>query len=656
MSELGYAYPEARKKGLRAVRKAQAEGRYPYLPALNDMLGPEADRLSTRQLGIKEIPLEMVVGTKTSGRQKSFAENFMPILEFGTEFGSKWEAVYNYQMQEGINDPIRCYEYMKRFYVQEGNKRVSVLKYLEMPSVDAEVIRILPEKTDDKDVRMYYEFLDFYRVCPVYMIDFSHSGGYREFVDLLGLSMDEPWPQDTVRMVEALYYRFKRVFEAKYPNGIEGLTMADALLVYLTIYSGQSLFDQPRNVIEQRIRRLAAEFYSHANEEQISLQKAPEEARETNRGFFASFFTAPVAYSERHPLKIAFLYDDDLMESPLVSDKEIARIYLNHRFEGLISTEAYFNCRSDRSIRDAIKSAAEGGAELIVTTSSAMMPRTVRASVHYDRIRFLNKSLNLSHSKVRTYYARMYEAKFLMGALAASYSPDHRIGYLADNPVYGDIANINAFASGAAIVDPFSKIYLEWSTVKNNDWRKKFRDLGIRVISGPEYASFKDHYTEQGVFIWDDNGDATNLATPLFHWGRYYELIVRSILNGTYDDDPTAKENKAINYWYGFSAGVIDISVDERVSYYSRKLLAILKHGLSSGTIEPFAGEMHSQNRVIQHQHELTLSDDAIIRMDWLNDNVIGEIPEREALNDAAKDIVSVVGVRDTMKKAAKVD
>ena len=649
-------YQECRKEGLRAVRQAQAEGAYPYLPALDEILGPQVNALAQRSLGIREIPLDMVVGTRTKGRQYSFACNYMPILEYGTEFASKWTAVYGYQMDVGISDPIKCYEYMKKFYVQEGNKRVSVLKALKMPSVDAEVIRIMPEKTDDRDVQLYYEFLDFYKVCPVYVVDFSRPGGYRKFINLLGLSETEPWPEETVRMAEAGYYRFKRVFDAKFPKGIDGLTMGDALLVYLSVYSMQSLFDQTRPVIESRIVRLTEEFYSQANEDNIAFEKTPDERAESNRGFFANFFNAPVTYSERNPLKIAFLYNGAQETSSWVGDQEVGRIYLNHRFEGVVNTEAYFNCVDDTSIKDAITSAAENGAHVIFTTSPEMMPRTLRAAIHYDKIRFLNMSLNLSHKAVRTYYTRMYEAKFLMGALAAAQTHDHKIGYLADNPIYGDIANINAFACGAAIIDPDVKIYLEWSTVKDNDWRAKFREQGIRVVSGPDYASFEDNFTEQGVFVWDDTEEVVNLASPLFHWGKYFELLIDSIMKGTYDDDPSARANQAINYWYGISAGVIDISVSDRVSYYSRKLLGILKKGLKNGTIEPFAGEIRSQDGLIQDKDAKVLSDDEIIRMDWLNDNVIGSLPGKESLTGLAQNIVEVSGVTDDMKKAAKVE
>ena len=65
-------------------------------------------------------------------------------------------------MEEGIRDPILVYEFMHQFYVQEGNKRVSVMKYLDASRILAKVIRVIPEKTDDPSVKLYYEFIEFY--------------------------------------------------------------------------------------------------------------------------------------------------------------------------------------------------------------------------------------------------------------------------------------------------------------------------------------------------------------------------------------------------------------------------------------------------------------------------------------------------------------
>ena len=649
-------YLNARKSGMRAVRKAQASGSYPFLPALDELLGKEGESLSQKNLGIREIPLNLIVGTKTRGRQNSFARNWMPVLELNTEFSRKWDKVLGYQLDSGISDPIKCYEYMKRFYVQEGNKRVSVLNYLNVPSIEAEVIRIMPEVSDEPAVKTYYEFVQFYKLCPAYEIDFTKPGEYKEFVELLGFSDHEPWSQEAVHLTEAAYYRFLKAYHAVYAEGVKGMTPSDGLLVYLSFYTLQSLIDQPMSVLESRVKRLNEEFKSEVNEDNIALEKAPrKENTEKSRGLFSSLFSAPPVYTEAHPLKAAFLYSGNPEESAWINDEEIGRITLNHRLEGRIETVTYNDCSDDESITAAITNAAEHGADVIVTTSPAMMPRTVRASLHYDRIRFLNMSLNLSHRSVRTYYSRMYEVKFLMGIIAASVAENHKVGYLADNPIYGDIANINAFAIGAALIDPNCKVILEWSTIEGTDWHETFRREEVSVISGPDYATFAEDTLEQGLYRLGEDGQVITLANSVFNWGAYYELIFRSILNGTYDDDPSVKKDQATNYWYGLSAGVIDLVLSESVSYYTRKLTELLKAGIIHGEVQPFAGEINTQDGPLQGKGASVLDDVSIIRMNWLNDNVIGNIPKKESLKHETRTVVEVSGVTSEMKKAAKV-
>ena len=138
-------YLKARRAGEKEYKARVAEGEYPFLPALDDIL-PDNNTMTHRTLGIMEIPVELIAGTKTCARQNSFAPNFMPLMEAKSEFGTKWDSLYKAQLQEGFNDPIKVFEYLHRFYVQEGNKRVSVSRYLDMPTISAIVTRIMPKK------------------------------------------------------------------------------------------------------------------------------------------------------------------------------------------------------------------------------------------------------------------------------------------------------------------------------------------------------------------------------------------------------------------------------------------------------------------------------------------------------------------------------
>ena len=165
-------YREALKLGQKEKRHLISKGHYPYLPVMEDMMSKERLNSGTR-LGVMQIPAEFIVGTKTEGRTNAFAANFMPLLDEDTEFARKWKNLCKAHLEEGIREPVKVYEYMNRFYVEEGNKRVSVLKFFGAVSIPAQVTRILPPKGDAPELKIYYEFLDFYKYTKINYIEFS---------------------------------------------------------------------------------------------------------------------------------------------------------------------------------------------------------------------------------------------------------------------------------------------------------------------------------------------------------------------------------------------------------------------------------------------------------------------------------------------------
>ena len=180
-------YMSASKIGKRAYHACVNKGRYPYLPVLENIVD-ESDIEAEVSLGIDQIPLRLVVGTCNAGRTNAFADNFMPILDWGTEFSAKWASLSDSQKNEGIRDPIKVYEYMNKFYVLEGNKRVSVLKYFKAVTVNAEVIRKVPKYSEDPDVKIYYEFMEFYKCTKLNDIYFSNVGSFPTLMKLVGIT------------------------------------------------------------------------------------------------------------------------------------------------------------------------------------------------------------------------------------------------------------------------------------------------------------------------------------------------------------------------------------------------------------------------------------------------------------------------------------
>ena len=667
-------YMKALRAGEKEYRSRTAAGEYPYLAALDDIL-PDGETMTRRYLGLMEIPVELIAGTKTRARQNSFAPDFMPLLDADTEFAAKWNSLYNAQITEGFNDPVKVFEYLHRFYVQEGNKRVSVSRFLDMPTVSAEVTRIVPDDETLAQHPEYAEFLRFYAVAPLYDIECSWEGAYSEIADLLGMDLIRPWPEDTVKNLRNAYWLFTQAL-ASLGDKLPDLPAGDAFMVYLRIYVKDALRHLPPDVIEKRILRIKKELLTESNKDRVALVESTEEA--LNAGSLirkaGKLVTGPdsligkvlpsVTYSVKNPLKAAFIYDSTIAASRAVADHERGRLRLEDAYGGMVVTRCFESCSDTEAFEAAAREAAEWGADVVFTTSPALINDTLRAAIEYGDIRFLNCSVNLAHQAVRTYYAKLYEAKFLAGLVAGTASSadgTHAIGYCSEAPVYGTIACINAFAAGAAMVDPEVKIYLDWSSRRDSDWWWSMMDKGVHVLSAVDSLHSADGSDAYGVCHVERCGPGEgndlsgtcrirNLAVPIYKWGKFYEIIIRTIIEGTYSAHYVDRKDQATNYWWGMASGVADIKLAAGLSPYTRQLVEVFRRDIIDGRFSPFDAALASQDGTVRKEAGRPLSSREIIMMDWLCANVCGEIPPMEALTDEARAEVKYSGVESVKK------
>jgi hypothetical protein len=186
--------------------------------------------VSEVKLGLIELPVRRIVGNKESGRNSAFANNFMPLLEEGTEFAVKWSNLYDSFLKEGIRDAIKVYEFMNDYYVQEGNKRVSVSKFGDMEFILADVRRLLPKPNDSKEYKVYSEYLDFYTSTKNVYIIFATSGMLAD--EALKAAVKNPGVKILCCSVAqghtSLRYYFGKLYEATF---LMGVLAADKLLL-----------------------------------------------------------------------------------------------------------------------------------------------------------------------------------------------------------------------------------------------------------------------------------------------------------------------------------------------------------------------------------------------------------------------------------------
>ncbi len=627
-------YKEALKAGQKEKRHLISRGQYPYLPVMDEMMSKE--RLNSgKRLGVMQIPAEFIVGTKTEGRTNAFAANFMPLLDPASEFAFKWRMLCKAHLEEGIRDPIKVYEYMNRFYVEEGNKRVSVLKFFGAVSIPAQVIRILPPKGEEKELKLYYEFLDFYNCTKINYIEFSRLGSYTKLQKLLGKDVQETWTENEIETFRANYYYFLQIFEELGGKSLR-CTVGDAFLGYIQIYGYTSFKEKNGTQIRLEISRIWEELELLQEEKAIDLKLDPED--EHKKSILERMFG-----ENQKAAKVAFIYDKTPERSGWTYGHELGRQHLEKAFNGNIVTSVYENVMK-YDPEKIVEQAVLDGNDIIFTTSPKLFDASLTAAVKYPDKILLNCSLNKPHRYIRTYYARMYEVKFIIGAIAGALAENDKVGYVCDYPIVGQIAGINAFALGVQMVNPRARVYLEWSSVQGTYIAlARLRKKGIKLISSMDFAR-PDNTANSffGLFELNEEGKK-NLAMPIWHWGVYYEKLIRSILNKTLQQEYESS-NKALNYYWGMSAGVVEFICSKNLPESVRKLTELIKENVCKNGYNPFQGPIYTQEHAVIDENSRGLSFEQVITMDWLNENIVGTIPVFEQLSKEAKETVESAG------------
>ena len=613
------------------------------MPLVLDTILKEQDVVSFNEmpLGLVQVPMELVVGTKTEGRANAFSKNFYPVMECHTEFSDKWIRLYQSHIEEGIHDPIQAYEYMNRFYVAEGNKRVSVLKYLKAATIQANVIRIIPPRTEEKENKIYYEFMDFYRLSGINYIWFSKEGSFAKLQRLTGKIPDFVWTETEKDNFNSVFTRFTKEFQLKKGQNLN-ITVGDAFLSFLEIYDYADLVNMEQSEMHEKVNKSWDEFKLLLTDDPIELQMTP--MLENKKNFFMRLI--PVNVPQQ---RAAFIYGSTILKSGWTYAHELGRRYLQKMFAGQINT-SYYEGATEENADELLNKAVEDGNNLIFTTSPLLLKASLKTAVEHTDVKILNCSLNTAHRHIRTYYARMYEPKFLMGAIAGAISSNGKIGYIADYPVWGTIANINAFALGAKMVNSRAQIYLEWTKVKQKNINEKFLKNGVEYISGKDILTPVEIGCHFGLYRAEEKSPL-NVAMPVWNWGKFYEQMIRNIMNGSWKYDDPLDDKKGLNYWWGMSAGIVDVYCSKHLPIGTTRLIALLRKTICNGDFNPFSGILYSQNGIVQKDKNKSMSPEEIINMNWLAENVIGSIPKMDDLKEKAKPMILLQGVEGVEQK-----
>ena len=115
----------------------------------------EENAYNSVNLGIKEVPLDKIVGSVE--KYADFDKNFVPKNNVVKQ---RWINIYIGYTSDSMLPTVILYKIKDNYYVYDGNHRVSVAKFLNFATIEAQVEEFLPTK-DTKDKVIYRENMIF---------------------------------------------------------------------------------------------------------------------------------------------------------------------------------------------------------------------------------------------------------------------------------------------------------------------------------------------------------------------------------------------------------------------------------------------------------------------------------------------------------------
>lgn len=628
-------YKQARAMGRHYLSEHSDSATKGYLYILDDLLD-NVEICGEINLGTTEIPIHKILGTRTSARSNAFAGNFMPLLPENTEFGAKWCKLYESHIREGIREPIKVYEYLNRYFVQEGNKRVSVLKYLGAVAIEARVTRLIPKRDEsNKQISIYYEFLDFDRRATFDNLWFSHRGGFTGLVNLV-----ETWQQEhpecktaTADLINASFKAFRLCYrEAGF--GTIPITSGDAFLEYLKVYGFKP--DRPLDTIREQVKSCEAQF-------KLVSVKDPDTVNTVEQKFPSE--KAALSFFSRKPrkLKVAFAFESTPEKCLWTYDHDVARKRLERTLGDKISVITRYQVPNGENSYGPLKELMEEEPDILFATSPNMSAGALRLSIENPDKTILNCDFAQPKKNIMTYYAKFYEAAFLCGVMAGSMTRTGLLGYTTTMATHPDSTfNLNAFCLGAQLVNPTAHVVnlnlyrVDVSDPYHMEARKELARHGVDIamcIHQPNTPlvrkGFPGVYAQLYLLQSDTGHPSECIGAAAVDWSVLYnDLVGDSFKTKNSILDITRSGNdSSVHFGWGLNTGILDVlGVDSFMGHNAIRLLNIFKDLIATGKIHPFEGPLYDRdhNMILEKYSTLNLLE--IQSMKWLHEAVVDSI------------------------------
>ena len=274
----------------------------------------------------------------------------------------------------------------------------------------------------------------------------------------------------------------------------------------------------------------------------------------------------------------------------------------------------------------AVQELADEGAGMIFLASYSYSEEAQEFVRKYPQIAFGTNSAECHARNMTSYFVRMYQGRYLAGALAGMHTKSNVIGYVAAMQNSEVNRGINAFALGVRQTNPNARVVVMWTGSWQDEEkeaaeaRRLITEAGADILTyhqdEPAAANVAEELGIDYIGYYEDLGkhpwrSEHALTSVICNWDRYYEDIIRRYLKG--------ELNYVDKQWVGMEAGFVELcEFSPAVTKEEQARLEQLKQAMLTGRFI-FAGEIYDRQGNLRCRADESIRDDRLLQhMDWL--------------------------------------
>ena len=343
--------------------------------------------------------------------------------------------------------------------------------------------------------------------------------------------------------------------------------------------------------------------------------------------------TAGQGFKPQGKVKAAFIYVSPVGDAGWTTAHDRARKLTEKELSGTLTTAYSESVPEGAQAEQVIERYARQGYNLIFTTSFGHMDPTLNVAKKFPNIIFMHCSGFKTLPNMGTYFARIYQARYLSGSVAGKMTKSNAIGYVAAHPIPEVIRGINAFTLGVRSANPQARVNVVWTQSwydppKEREAAEALLDQGADVIAQHQDTPAAQQAAEKrGKWSVGYNTDMSafapkaHLTAPIWHWEKIYVDVVKQVHEGKW---------KSAQLRPGLESGAVDLApYNEAVPADARAQAEKVKASILSKQWDVFTGPIKDQSGKVVLEDGKRMRDADMLSMSFFVEGVVGTAPKK---------------------------